>query len=320
MEFQDYYKLLGVSRNTTDAEIKKAYRKLARKYHPDVSKEANAEEKFKQVKEAYEVLKDPEKRQAYDQFGQNWKQGQQFNPPPEWGTQGTSGFTGGGFTGADAGDFSDFFESMFGGGNGFRQGGFSKGHAFKTRGEDLHSKVTVSLEDAYHGTTRSIRLKAPEINAQGQMHYKLKTLNVKIPKGVIAGQQIRLSGQGGPGQGGGKNGDLYLQVEFAKHSLFTIEEKDVYLRLPITPWEAALGTKITVPLIGSKVDLKIPMGVESGKKMRLKGKGIPAKVPGDFYVILEIVTPKAETASQKAFYADMQKEFTEFAPRQELYS
>ena len=318
MEFQDYYKLLGVSRNASDAEIKKAYRKLARKYHPDVSKEADAEEKFKQVKEAYEVLKDPEKRQAYDQFGQNWKQGQQFNPPPGWDAQGASGFAGGGFTGADAGDFSDFFENMFGGGAGFRQGGFSGGRSFKTRGEDLHSKVTVNLEDAYHGTTRSIRLQVPEVTAQGHIQHKLKTLNVKIPKGVTAGQQIRLSGQGGAGQGGGKNGDLYLEVEFAKHPHFTVEDKNIYLHLPLAPWEAALGEKVTVPLISGKVDLKIPAGSESGKKMRLKGKGIPAKVPGDFYVILEIVTPKAETAAQKDLYANMQKEFANFAPRKEL--
>ena len=319
MEFQDYYKLLGVSKSASDAEIKKAYRKLARKYHPDVSKEPNAEEKFKQVKEAYEVLKDPEKRQAYDQFGQNWKQGQQFEPPPNWQGQDTSGFGGGDFTGADAGDFSDFFENMFGGG-GFRQNtsGFGGGRQFKTRGEDLHSKVKVSLADAYHGTTRSIRLQVPEMSAQGIVQHKLKTLNVKIPKGVLAGQQIRLGGQGGAGQGGAKNGDLYLEVEFEPHPHFTVEGKNVYLRLPIAPWEAALGTKITVPLISGKVDLKIPVSAESGKKMRLKGKGLPAKVPGDFYVILEIMTPPAETAEQKILYENMQEVFSNFDPRKEI--
>ena len=319
MEFQDYYKLLGVGKNASDAEIKKAYRKLARKYHPDVSKEANAEEKFKQVKEAYEVLKDPEKRQAYNQFGQNWKHGQQFNPPPGWGGQEASGFTGGGFTGADTGDFSDFFEQMFGGG-GFRQasGGFAGGHGFKMRGEDLHSKVRVSLEDAYHGTTRSIRLQVPEVNAQGRVQHKLKTLNVKIPRGVTSGQQIRLSGQGSPGQGGGPNGDLYLEVEFEKHSHFSVEGKDIYLHLPLAPWEAALGTKIAIPLLDGKVDLKIPAAAKSGKKMRIKGKGLPAKSPGDFYVIIEIMAPPAKTAAQKELYANMEKEFTNFNPRKEI--
>ena len=318
MEFQDYYKLLGVSKKASDAEIKKAYRKLARKYHPDVSKETNAEEKFKQVKEAYEVLKDPEKRQAYDQFGQNWQHGQSFNPPPNWEGQAASDFGGGGFTGTNTGGFSDFFENMFGGGD-FRQaaGGFSGGH-FKARGENLHSKVKISLADAYHGTTRSIRLQIPEANAQGQLQHKLKTLNVKIPKGVTAGQQIRLTGQGAPGQHGGATGDLYLEIEFEKHQYFTVEGKDVYLRLPVAPWEAALGAKITVPLVDGKVDLKIPAGSQSGKKMRLSGKGLPAKPAGNFYVTLLIETPAAHTVVEKEMYQQMQNEFTSFNPRKEI--
>jgi curved DNA-binding protein len=323
MEFQDYYKLLGVSKSVSDAELKKAYRKLARKYHPDVSKEADAEEKFKQVKEAYEVLKDPEKRKFYDQYGEHWKQAQQGGfaggAGSGFGGGGSSGFGAGGFTGADAGDFSDFFENMFGGGGGgFRYSQGGGGRAYRARGEDLHSKVTVSLNDAFKGATRSLRLQVPEANARGQVVSKLKTLNVKIPKGVTEGQQIRLAGQGGPGEGGAPNGDLYLEIEFEKHPYFTLQGKDVYYRLPITPWEAALGNKITVPLVEGKVDLTIPVGSESGKKMRLKGKGLPAKIPGDFYVVLDIVTPTPETAMQKAVYETMAKEFKDFNPRKEV--
>jgi curved DNA-binding protein len=322
----DYYKLLGVGKSASDAELKKAYRRLARKYHPDVSKEANAEDKFKEVKEAYEVLKDPEKRKFYDQYGENWQQAQQGG----FAGGGAQGFGGGGFTGANPEGFSDFFSDMFGGGGGgfryandggFGGGGFggaAGGRSRKARGEDLHSKVTVSLEDAYNGTTRSIRLQVPEANAQGMVQHKLKTLNVKIPKGVTEGQQIRLNGQGGAGVAGGPNGDLYLEVQFNKHSHFTVEGKNVYVHVPIAPWEAALGDKITVPTVTGKVDLKIPAGSESGKKMRLKGKGIPAKVAGDLYVVLEIMTPKPESDAQKAVYETMQSEFSDFNPRKEL--
>ena len=315
MEFQDYYKLLGVSKSASDAELKKSYRKLARKYHPDVSKEADAEDKFKQVKEAYEVLKDPEKRKFYDQYGENWKAAKEGGYAGA-GPSGPSGFGGGGFTGADTGGFSDFFGDMFGGGG--AGPGFGGHRSYKSRGEDLHTKVTVSLEDAYKGTTRSLRLQAPEVNAKGQVVNKLKTLNVKIPKGVTAGQQIRLSGQGGVGQGGGPNGDLYMEVAFEKHPLYSLEGSNIYYRLPISPWEAALGDKITVPLIEGKVDLKIPAGSESGKKMRLKGKGLPAKTPGDFYVVLDIIAPKPTTAAQKEIYETMANEFKDFNPRKEV--
>lgn len=312
MEFQDYYKLLGVSKSASDAELKKAYRKLARKYHPDVSKESDAEDKFKQIKEAYEVLKDPEKRKFYDQYGENWKAAQQGG----YAGGGSSGFGGGGFTGADPNEFSDFFENMFGGGGGFRYhqaGGNSR--QFKSRGEDLHSKVKISLLDAYKGAQRSIRLQVPEVTAQGLVSQKLKTLNVKIPKGVTEGQQIRLSGQGGSGMAGGPNGDLFLEIEFEPHPLYSLEGKDVYFRLPVSPWEAALGDKVTVPLVEGKVDLTVPAGCESGKKMRLKGKGLPAKTPGDFYVVLDIVVPKPCTASQKAIFETMAHEFKDFNPR-----
>jgi curved DNA-binding protein len=317
MDFQDYYKLLGVGKSVTDADLKKSFRKLARKYHPDVSKEPNAEEKFKQVKEAYEVLKDPEKRKFYDQYGENWKQAQQggYSSGGHPGA-GRSGFGAGGFTGANTDGFSDFFSDMFGGGGGFHQAG-GRRRSHQARGEDMHSKVKVSLEDAFKGTTRSLRLQVPETGANGRVTQKIKTLNVKIPKGVTAGQQIRLSGQGDVGQGGGPNGDLYLEVEFEAHKLYTVEGKDVYYRLALAPWEAALGDKLTVPLVEGKVDLKIPAGSAAGKKMRLKGKGLPAKVAGDFYVVLDIVAPEAETEVQKAAYESFANAFPEFAPRKQ---
>jgi curved DNA-binding protein len=292
MEFKDYYHILGVKRNATDAELKTAYRKLARKYHPDVSKEAGAEDKFKQCKEAYEVLKDPEKRKLYDQYGANWQQVQQGGPPPGYSHS------------ADSGDFSDFFESMFGRGGAQQQGRRS---TFKQQGEDLHTKVKISLSEAFTGTTRSLQLQTQD---------GIKTLNVKIPKGVVEAQQIRLRGQGNPGIGGAPNGDLYMEIEFAADPKFTINGTDVYVKVPITPWEAALGTKITVPTVESKVELKIPAGAVSSQRLRLKGKGIPAKIPGDQYVILEMVTPKPETTEQTAVYEQMAETFKTFQPRQ----
>lgn len=308
MDFQDYYKTLGVKRNATEVELKTAYRKLARKYHPDVSKEKDAEAKFKQTKEAYEVLKDPEKRKLYDQYGVNWQQVQQGGPRPGYGYGQGSGFEGGSFTGADSSDFSDFFESMFGRGD----GGFHQQRrrsAFKQQGEDIQAKVQISLKDAFTGAKRSLQLQVP---GDG-----VKTLNVKIPKGVVEGQKIRLRGQGAPGMGGGENGDLYLEIEFATDPQFTVNGKDIYVKLSITPWEAALGTKLTVPTLESKVEMKIAAGAESGQRLRLKGKGIPASTPGDQYVILEMVTPKPENAEQKAYYEKMSEMFNTFQPRSE---
>jgi curved DNA-binding protein len=314
MEFQDYYKTLVVSRTATDEEIKKAYRKLARKYHPDVSKEANAEEKFKQAKEAYEVLKDPEKRKAYDQFGQNWKHGQEFSPPPSWQQQQNGANFHSGFTSNGGGEYSDFFENVFGA----RSGARGRRRSYKKKGEDLHSKITITLKESYLGATKSVQLQVPEMDANGHSYAKLKTLNIKIPKGIIAGQQVRLSGQGAAGIGGGEAGDLYMEVEFAKDPYFTVDGKDVYLRLPLAPWEAELGATVAVPIVTSKVDLKIPPHSESGKKMRLKGKGIAASEPGDFYVVLEIIVPKAETAAQKQAYQQLATEFKHYNPRKEF--
>ncbi len=321
MEFEDYYEVMGVKRDATQDEIKRAYRKLARKYHPDVSKEADAEEKFKRLGEAYEVLKDPEKRAAYDQLGKNWKAGQDFNPPPDW--DAGFEFSGGGFTGAggaggaDTQAYSDFFESLFG----QRSGGFSSAGAsqrgFHMRGQDHHAKVLIDLEDAYHGATRNITLQVPEVDASGHVTTRKRTLKVRIPKGVKQGQQIRLAGQGAPGMGQGGSGDLYLEIEFKPHPFYRVEGRDVYLELPVAPWEAALGGKVKVPTPAGKLDLTIPAGSGSGKKMRLKGKGIPGKKPGDFYVQLKIVLPPSDSEKARALYEKMKQELP-FNPRAAL--
>ncbi len=330
MEYKDYYQLMGVERTATQDEIKRAYRKLARKYHPDVSKESDAEIRFKEVGEAYEVLKDPEKRAAYDQLGANWKAGQDFNAPPDW----DAGFEfgGGGFTGrgdsqyreAGSGAFSDFFESLFG--QGFQQAG-SRSHGgrqqsgFHSAGSDHHAKILIDLEDAMNGATRSISLRVPGVDAGGHVSTKERVLKVNIPKGVKQGQHIRLSGQGNPGMGQGQAGDLYIEIEFNPHSIYRVEGRDVYLNLPIAPWEAALGASIKAPTPGGAVDLKIKPGSANGSKMRLKGRGIPASSSsnsaGDLYVILQITTPPANTDKEKEAYEKMKQSFN-FNPRAKL--
>lgn len=308
MDYKDYYKTLGVGRKATQDEIKRAYRKLARKFHPDVSKEADAERKFKELGEAYEVLKDPEKRVAYDQLGSNWNSQQGFRPPPDWG----AGFE---FQGSPRGadrqhDFSDFFESLFG--QSRSPGGGSRG--FHMQGEDHHAKILVDLEDSYHGASRSISLQMPEVTPDGHVVSRKRTLKVSIPKGVRQGQQIRLGGQGASGKGSGRAGDLYLEIEFNPHRYYRVEGADVYLELPVAPWEAALGATIKVPTPSGAIDLKIPANSRAGKKLRLKGRGIPAKTPGDLYVVLQIVLPPADDEKSRELYRRMQDEIS-FNPR-----
>jgi len=307
MEYKDYYKTLGVDRKATQDEIKRAYRKLARKYHPDVSKEADAEQKFKELGEAYEVLKDPEKRIAYDQLGSNWNAQQGFRPPPDW----DAGFE---FRGAPSGsqdqhDFSDFFESLFG--QARSHGGGSRG--FHMQGEDHHAKILVNLEDSYQGASRSISLQMPEVTPDGHVVNRNRTLKVNIPKGIRQGQQIRLGGQGAKGKGSGKAGDLYLEIEFNPHRFYRVEGADVYIELPLAPWEAALGANVKVPTPSGAIDLKVPANSAAGKKLRLKGRGIPAKTPGDLYVVLQIVLPPVDEKSRK-IYQRMQEEIV-FDPR-----
>ena len=311
MEYKDYYRILGLERDANQDEIKRAYRKLARKYHPDVSEDANAEARFQEVSEAYEVLKDPEKRAAYDQLGSNWQQGQDFRPPPEW-DQGFE-FHGGGFTDGDAGAFSDFFESLFG--RGFSPGfGGARQTRFHAHGNDTHAKIFIDLEDSYRGARRQISLKHTELGADGRPHVRERALSVNIPKGVAEGQQIRLAGQGEPGVGQGNAGDLYLEIHFHPHPLYRVDGKTVYMELPVAPWEAALGTTVRIPTPAGGVDLKIPANSRSGARLRLKGRGIPAREPGDFYIQLKIVQPPASTDEEKAAYETFARAFR-FEPR-----
>lgn len=308
MQFKDYYEIMGVARDATQDEIKSSYRKLARKYHPDVSDDPKAEERFKEVGEAYEVLKDPEKRAAYDQLGAQWQSGQDFRPPPGW-DQGFE-FSEGGYTEADAAQFSDFFESLFGG-RGRR--GPHVHRQFRARGEDHHARVSVDLEDTYTGAQQSITLRAPQLTDDGHVVLRERTLNVRIPKGIRSGQKIRLAGQGGPGLGGGEAGDLYLQVELNPHGMYRVDGSDVYLDLPVAPWEAALGATIKVPTPSGEVDLRIPAESNQGRKLRLKGKGIPGREPGDLYVVLKVTLPPS-TDNAREIYESM-KEQMAFNPR-----
>ena len=303
MKYEDYYNILEVERDASQDDIKRSYRRLARKYHPDVSKEANAEEKFKTLGEAYEVLKDPDKRSAYDQLGSNWKAGQEFTPPPGWEHMFNGGGRGqpgaGGFGGSV--DFSDFFESLFGG----AQGGRRTGGRAQRKGADSQVSVQISLEDAYQGAERVVRL---------QSQSGARRLNVKIPAGVTDGQQIRLAGQGQQGLGGAPAGDLFLIVSLLPHPLFRTEGKDVHLQLPIAPWEAALGATVKVPTLNSSVDLKVPANSQSGRKLRLKGRGLGG---GDFYAHLQVVVPPANSDADVELYEKMRTEF-DFDPRADL--
>ncbi len=322
MKYKDYYQTLGVDRAAKPEEIKRAYRKLARKYHPDVSTEPDAEARFKELGEAYEVLKDEKKRAAYDNLGMNWRAGDEFTPPPGWkpGPAFGAGFSSGGF------DFSDFFEELFGAGRGQPHGGFGGFDSFSghtqgrartgARGRDENVRVRVPLEDAFRGTERSLEI---EESGEGRFGEKARRrkLKVKIPAGVTSGQRIRLSGQGQRGMNGGRAGDMFLEVELEPHSLYKIDGRDIHMDLPITPWEAALGATIKVPTLGGKFDLKIPAGSQSGRQLRLRGRGLGQKEKGDLYVHLQIVTPKADTAAAKSLYEKMAKELA-FNPRSGL--
>lgn len=304
MEYKDYYKIMEVGRNATQDKIKRAYRKLARKYHPDVSKESDAEEKFKELGEAYEVLKDPQKRAAYDHIGSQWKQGQGFKPPPDW--DAGFEFSGGGFTGANTSGFSDFFESLFGRMYP-RPGERVYSRQFHAKGDDHHAKVLIDLEDVFHGASRSVSLTIPELDKSGRVITKTRTLNVKIPTGVKEGQRIRLAGQGGSGFGQGMKGDLYLEIKFKPHRVFHAVGRDIFVDLPLAPWEAALGATIQVPTLAGKVQLKVPANSQAGNKLRLKGRGLPDSPNGDQYVTLRIVTPPADSDEAKALYQKMAK-------------
>lgn len=304
MQFRDYYETLGVQRSATLDDIKRAYRKLARQYHPDVSSEKGAEAKFKEVGEAYAVLKDPEKRAAYDRFGANWKSGQDFTPPPDW--DAGYEFRGGEPPAQDHADYSEFFESLFGrmGGAESRRRGAQGG-----RGEDHHAKVVIDLEDAYRGARRSLSLRMPEFDAEGRLAMRERTLEVTIPKGIRAGQHLRLAGQGGPGHRGGASGDLFLEIAFAPHPRYRVDGADVSVDVPLAPWDAELGGSVRVSTPSGDVDVAVPPHSGAGRKLRLRGRGIPGDPPGDLYAVVSIVLPRADTEAKQEAYRAMARAF-----------
>jgi curved DNA-binding protein len=307
LEFKDYYQVLGLDKAAGADEIKKSYRKLARKYHPDVSKEADAELRMKDVNEAYAVLGDPEKRAAYDQLGSRYRDGQEFQAPPNWNG-------GSGFSGADMGEYSDFFANLFGQS---AQGRGGRAGPRPRRGQDSHAKIVIDLRDAYQGAPRTITLRGERADAQGRVSVQEHSLNVQIPKGVREGQQIRLAGQGSPGTGGSAAGDLFLEVHFKPDPHYRVDDRDVYLTLPVTPWEAALGASIEAPTPSGKVQVKIPANSKNGRKLRLKGRGIPGEPVGDLYLLLDIVLPPADTEKARQLYEMMAREMA-FNPRQAM--
>jgi curved DNA-binding protein len=311
VQFKDYYETLGVSKTATADEIRSAFRKLARKYHPDVAKDKKtAEEKFKQINEAYEVLSDPEKRQKYDQLGENWNQPGGFQPPPQWGGAQPGGGSyryGGGDGGVEfefnGTGFSDFFEAFFGGGRGRSAfGGVGARQFGAERGNDVEADIMVPLEEALHGSTRTVSLRRGGSN-------KVETYQVKIPRGVREGQRIRLAGQGEAGERGGKSGDLFLRVRLARHPDFTVEGSDLIHEVRIAPWQAVLGTEVTVPTLEGNVRLKIPPGTQPGQRFRLRERGLPSSSGkrGDLYVEVQLAIPKKVTEKEKELWSELGK-------------
>lgn len=351
VKFQDYYDILGVSRSASQDEITSAYRKLARKYHPDVNKSSEAEDRFKKIGEAYEVLKDPEKRKKYDALGENWKAGDDFSPPPGWEqyTRGTGGFGNGGVRfdfndfgdGGGFGGFSDFFETLFGGGlggfsgfggfggdsagtgssrtgrtGGSRTGGGSRGGGASRKGQDQEAEIVINLEDAYKGGKKSITLQYQEQDGTGAVQQKSKNFEVTIPPGITDGKKLRLHGQGGVSPMGGQKGDLYLKVRIAPHSVFQVIGSDLETDVPITPWEAALGAKINVPLVDGTASVTLPPGTQSGKRLRLKGKGLSKSggQKGDLYAVIQIKVPETLSPKERELFEAL-KEQSSFKPR-----
>ena len=318
VKYRDYYEILGVARTASQPEIKAAYRKLARKYHPDVNKASNAEEKFKELNEANEVLGDPDKRSKYDRLGSAWQNGEEFTPPNGWSYSQGAGVGGPQYT-----DFSDFFESLFGGN--FRGAGGMGGAGGSGRrraaardlpGEDQEFRIRIPLEDAMRGAERTIGLELQEMGSDGRVQSRRRNFDVKIPKGIVSGQRIRLAGQGAPGTGSAPAGDLYLQVELEPNARFRVEGRDLYMDLPVAPWEAALGAKINLQTPAGELSLHVPPSTSSGQKLRLRGKGIPNPrgEDGDLYALIKIVTPKNLSKKEQDAWAELAKA-SKFDPR-----
>lgn len=326
VKFKDYYEVLGVARTATRDEIRKVYRKLARQHHPDVNKNKDAESKFKEIAEAYEVLSDPEKRKRYDQVGTDFRAGQEFRPPPGW--QNTRfEFQGrpdsmGGFRPEDLGGFSDFFESLFGGGQfrptaSDRAPGASGTGYWKARGDDHEAAITIDLEAAFRGAHRTITLQSAELDENGRVQRRSRSYKVRIPPGTVEGARIRLGGQGGGGQNGGSPGDLYLRIHLAPHPVFRLNGRDLEVTVPVTPWEAALGAKVPVVTMDGKAALKIPTGTQGGQRFRLKNRGMPGgrhQAAGDLIAMIQIAVPRNLGEKEKSLFEELNRVST-FNPR-----
>lgn len=311
MEYKDYYKIMGLDRSASQEDIKRAYRKLARKYHPDVSKDPEAEKKFKEVGEAYEILKDPEKRKKYDQYGQYWKeQDQQQSQGRRQQSQGSRQQYYQPFDEATAADFEDFISSIF-----RQRSRYQDYHPFQ-QGQDIHATMNINLEDSYNGSEKTLQLQVPTVDQYGRVSHATRSIKVKVPKGITDKKQIRLKGQGGM-TSSGQPGDLYIEIRLSPHPLFKAVNKNIYLDLPISPWEAALGANIQAPTLGGNVNLKIPKLSQTGQQMRLKGKGLPGSPAGDQIISLKIVIPETENEKTKKLYEELEK-VSSFNPREKL--
>jgi curved DNA-binding protein len=318
VQFKDYYEVLGVPRGASEDEIRKAFRKLAREYHPDVAKDKKvAEEKFKEINEAYEVLSDPEKRRKYDELGPNWKQGAEFRPPPGW--QGMRGESFGGGQGESfefgGTGFSDFFEQLFGSarrGGGARGGYGYEAADFATRGRDVEGDIMVTLEEAMHGSVRAVTLRSTGPNGRA----RTETYQVRIPAGVTEGQKLRVPGRGEAGAGGGAAGDLFLRVRLQKHPDFQVENHDLVCDAELAPWEAVLGTQVRVPTLDGSVNIKVPPGTQSGQRLRVRGRGLLKRggEHGDLFVRVQVQTPTNVSEKERALWEQLARD-SNFNPR-----